>query len=330
MPKRPGHRSGGGVGGWLRARALDDKRRAFVNGRKGDGGRAALLRRARHRRPASSTARRSTGAQPMRPSQVYGGGASHQTNTPASFAASWSQGSPRPDRPPGAAPSRSRLGVGTESEPTRSRLGVGSDSAPSRRAAVPGGGWGLPLLGGRRGAGACGGGSSGVVNRLGVKQVWTGRPVRLRVAGLRLDPRLVGARSNTSRPSRGISPSARRPPLGPLKRPCQAAGGPYSPSAAAAAGASPDCSDRGPNRSRPRRAPPPRFPQAPARLGGGGGGPAEAGHYRPILDPTWSDPAWPDPAQTRAGGAGAYGLHGHIRSEERSEWAHVAEGLAIS
>ena len=232
-----------------------------------------MLRRVRHQRPASSTARRSTGAQPMRPSQVCGGGASHQTSR-------------RRLRRLG-----SKVLCGQTGRPVRLR--VASSTA-------------------RRSAGA---------QPTRPNQVWTGRPVRLRVAGLRLDPRLVGARSNASRPSRGISPSARRPPLGALKRPCQAAGGAFL--------------SLGGRRGAPTgapTAPAPNEPLPPASLR-----PppdwvvAVAGPLR--LDTTiryLTRPGRTRPGRTRPGrglAARAHGLRGHIRSEERSSSGMWRRGL---
>ena len=176
------------------------------------------------------------------------------SDKPASIAASWQQGSLRPDRPPGAAPSRVKYSPTVGRCPTNATqpsMDRPPGAAPSRRAAP------------------------GPTARGSPEQRFAPFPWHLAeceaAAARRPEASVPGG-------GRGL-PLPRRPPWR---------------------------SNRGPNRSRPQRAPSPRFPQAPARLGGGGGGPAEAGHYHPILDPTWPDPAWPDPARTRAGGSGAW------------------------
>ena len=210
------------------------------------------------------------------------------SDKPASIAASWQQGSLRPDRPPGAAPSRFKYSPTVGRCPTNATqpsMDRPPGAAPSRRAAP------------------------GPTARGSPEQRFAPFPWHLAeceaAAARRREASVPGG-------GRGL-PLPRRPP-----RP----EAPSTPSTASTSIASwvrkltvplprrpPRRSGRGPNRSRPQRAPPPRFPQAPApaaRLGGGGGGPAEAGHYHPILDPTWPDPAWPDPARTRAGGSGAW------------------------
>ena len=144
--------------------ALGDRLRAFVDGRTGD--------RDAHAAPYSPSVARFKHSQMVkvrRPDQsnpglstlagvgACGVGASHQLNRRRLRRLI------RKDlRGQTGCFVRLRVGADSESVPTRSQPSMDRPpgAAPSRRAAVPGGGWGLPLLGGRRGAGARGGGSS--------------------------------------------------------------------------------------------------------------------------------------------------------------------------